>query len=230
MDAVYDGSVKDDANRRLVLLCVAVYLWVAVGLFVFKNALLTMVVYHLALCGGGWLILRSPRAPSFNPKQWELWLFAVAGGFFLTWAAMELLVPVLPAGVLPEVRIASLAALGVNAKTYIAIAIYFGLANPLVEEALWRGRVLPLIAGDASSAAIPNVIQAVLYAGFHVVPIALMFSDLWLAALVVFFAGVVFGYIALLTRGLMIPWALHAGVQAYLLMWFGRFVVGGGAG
>ncbi|OPX23274.1 MAG: hypothetical protein B1H03_02125 [Planctomycetales bacterium 4484_113] len=212
---------------RLVLWCALVYLWVALGLFVFKNALLTMVVYHLALCGGGWMLLRSERAPSFNPKRWELWVFAAAGGCFLTWAAMELVVPVLPASVLPDVTTAPLAALGVNAKTYIPIAIYFGLANPLAEEALWRGRALPLLAGDTSGAAIPNVVQAVLYAGFHVMPIALMFSDLWLASLVVFFAGIVFGYIALATRGLMIPWALHAGANAYLLIWFGRFVVTG---
>jgi len=200
---------------------------VALGLFVFRSALLTMVVYHFALCGGGWMLLRVLRAPSFNSKQWELWLFAAAGGFFLTWAVTELLIPALPASMLPDVRIASLAALGVNAKTYIPIAIYFGLANPLAEEALWRGRVLPLLVGTTSGTAIPNVAQALLYAGFHVMPIALMFSDLWLTAFVVFFAGVVFGYIALLTRGLMIPWGLHAGANAYLLIWFGRFIVAG---
>jgi membrane protease YdiL (CAAX protease family) len=209
----------------LVLWCAAVYVWVALGLFWLHSALLTMVVYHAALCGGGWLLLRPKHPIRFDARRAGMAGLALLDGFVLTWLVMEYALPLLPPQVLPDVTLRPLHALGVNPQNYAAIALYFGLVNPLAEEALWRGRVLPMLA-DARSVA-PNLVQSLVFAGFHVIPLVLMFSQVWLPGVVVFVGGFVFGLIALRTRGLLIPWALHAGANAYLLIWFGRFISAG---
>lgn len=209
----------------LAFWCVAIYISVALGLYWLKSALLTMVVYHIALCGGGWLLLRPRRLLRFNVAQSGVAAFVLIGGFALTWLAMEYALPLLPPHTLPDVTTRPLNALGLNARSYLSIALYFGLMNPLAEEALWRGRILPILV-DARSA-MPNLLHAIVFAGFHVMPLTLMFSALWLPAIVVFIGGFAFGLVALRTRGLLIPWALHTGISAYLLIWFGRFIIAG---
>lgn len=209
----------------LVLWCLAVYLWVALGLFALKSAWLTMLVYHLALCGGGWLLLRPARPPRFDLKHAGAAVMALTGGFILAWLALEYLLPLLPPSAIPTVTTQPLDALGLNARSYLSIAIYFGLVNPLAEEAFWRGRILPLLTDVRSPA--PNLLHALLFAGFHVMPLCLMFTPLTLPAIVVFLGGLIFGALALRTGGLLIPWALHTGVNAYLLIWFSSFILAG---
>jgi membrane protease YdiL (CAAX protease family) len=216
-------------NRYPILMlafwCVAIYLWVAFGLFWLKNALLTMGVYHTALCGGGWLLLRPKRLLRFDAKQSGIAMLALVSGFALTWLTMEYIFPLLPPQALPDVTTRTLDALGLNARSYLSIAIYFGLVNPLAEEAIWRGRILPILADMRSFA--PNLLHAILFSGFHIVPLMLMFSNAWLPGIVVFLGGFAFGLLALRTRGLLIAWALHTGINAYLLIWFGRFIIAG---
>jgi len=184
-----------------------------------------MVVYHIALCGGGWLLLRPRRPLRFNITQGGIAAVTLISAFALMWLAMEYVFPLLPPQALPDVTTRPLDALGLDARSYLPIALYFGLMNPLAEEALWRGRILPILVDTRRAA--PNLLHATVFAGFHVMPLVLMFSALWLPAIVVFIGGFVFGLVALRTRGLLIPWALHTGVNAYLLIWFGRFICAG---
>jgi membrane protease YdiL (CAAX protease family) len=204
--------------------CLAVYAWVALGLFAFKSALLTMLIYHIALCGGGWLILRPRLHLRLSTKHIGAAVLALIGGFALTWLAMEYVLPLIPQAI-PVVTLGPLNAVGMNARSYLLIALYFGLVNPLAEEAFWRGRILPTLADSHSPA--PNLLQALIFAGYHVMPLSLMFVSLWLPAAVVLTGGIIFGIVALRTRGLFVPLALHFGVNAYLLIWFGRFIVMG---
>jgi len=205
----------------LALWCAAVYLWVALGLFAVKSAWLTMAVYHLALCGGGWLRLRPSRPPRFAFKHAAPAILMLSGGFILAWLVMGHLLPLLPPGVVPSVTTHGLSGVGLSARTYPFIALYFGIVNPLAEEAFWRGRILPLLV-DARSPA-PNLLHALVFTGFHLLPLALMFAPPALPACIVFLGGFTFGAVALRSRNLLIPWALHTGVNAYLLIWFGRF-------
>ena len=210
---------------RLAFWCIAIYLWVALGLFWLKSAPLTMVVYYIVLCGGGWLLLRPRRPLRFNLRRSGAAALALIGGFTLTWLVMEHVFSLLPPQVLPDVTTRPLDALGLNARSYLPIALYFGLVNPFAEEALWRGRILPILVDVRSPT--PNLLHTILFSGFHVMPLILMFSTLYLPAIVVFLGGFVFGLLALRTRGLLIPWALHTGVNAYLLIWFGRYIIAG---
>jgi membrane protease YdiL (CAAX protease family) len=213
------------STLTLAFWCLAIYLWVALGMFVFKNALLTMVVYHIALCGGGWFFLRPKLQLRFDMKHIGAAAFALVGGFALSWLALEFVLPILPASFFPVVTAYPLNELGMNARSYLLIAVYFGLINPLAEEAFWRGRILPTLVDTRSPA--PNLLHAVIFAGYHVMPLSLMFTQLWLPAAAVLIGGCVFGIIALRTRGLLVPLALHLGVNAYLLIWFGRFIAMG---
>jgi membrane protease YdiL (CAAX protease family) len=216
-------------NRHSILTlafwCLAIYLWVALGLFAFKSALLTMAVYHFALCGGGWFFLRPKLQLRFSLKHIGAAALALIAGFALTWFAMEFLLPLLPPSVFPVVTTYPLNELGMNARSYLLIALYFGLINPLAEEAFWRGRILPTLT-DARSPA-PNLMHAVIFAGYHLIPLSLMFTQLWLPAVAVLIGGCIFGIVVLRTRGLLVPLALHFGVNAYLLIWFGRFIAMG---
>lgn len=209
----------------LVLWCAAVYLWVALGLLALRSAWLTMLVYHLALCGGGWLWLRPRLSLRVSFKHSGAAVLTLVGGFALTWLALEYLLPLLPPWALPGATTAPLEMLGLHARSYPAIAVYFAILNPLAEEAFWRGRILPLLA-DARSPA-PNLLHALIFTGFHLLPLFLMFTPHWLPVSVVFAGGFIFGAVALRSRGLLLPWALHTGVNAYLLIWFGRFITAG---
>ena len=213
------------ARNQLLLaaaFCLAVYAWVALGLFAFKSALLTMLIYHIALCGGGWLILRPRLHLRFSTKHIGAAALALIGGFALTWLAMEYVLPLMPQAI-PVVKLGPLNAVGMNAGSYLLIALYFGLINPIAEEAFWRGRILPTLV-DANAPA-PNLLHALIFAGYHVMPLSLMFTSLWLTAAVVLTGGIVFGILARSTRGFLVPLALHLGVNAYLLIWFSRFIL-----
>ncbi len=214
-------------NQLLIAtaLCLAVYAWMALGLFAFKSALLTMLIYHIALCGGGWLTLRPRQQLRFKIKHIGMVALALIGGFALTWLAMEYILTLLPPQAFPIVTLSPLDTVGMNARSYLLIALYFGLINPLAEEAFWRGRILPTLT-DAHAPA-PNLLHALIFAGYHVMPLSLMFTQLWLPAAVVFTGGILFGIVARRSRGLLVPWALHAGVTAYLLIWFSRFIYAG---
>lgn len=205
--------------------CLAVYVWVALGLFALKSALLTMLIYHIALCGGGWFVLRPKLRLRFSTKHFGAAALALTGGFTLTWLAMEFVLPILPPSVFPVVTIFPLNELGVNARSYLLIALYFGLVNPLAEEAFWRGRILPTLSDAHASA--PNLLHAAIFSGYHLMPLSLMFTSLWLPAATVLTGGIIFGIVARRTRGLLVPLALHFGVNAYLLIWFSRFMDAG---
>lgn len=209
----------------LIAWCLAVYTWVALGLFVFKSALLTMVVYHIALCGGGWFFLRPKVRLRFSTRHLGIAALALIGGFALTWLLMEFVLPNIPPSLFPVVTTHPLNELGMNAQSYFLIAVYFGLVNPFAEEAFWRGRILPTFAEARSPA--PNFLHALIFAGYHLIPLSLMFTQLLLPAAVVFVGGTIFGIIAFRTRGLLVPLALHFGVNAYLLIWFSRFIYAG---
>ncbi len=216
------------ARNQLLIAAVfyaAVYAWVALGLFVFKSALLTMIVYHVALCGGGWFFLRPKVRPRFSTKHIGAAALALTSGFALAWLVIEHILPLLAPQAIPSVTLGPLNAVGLNAQSYLLIAVYFGLMNPLAEEAFWRGRILPTLA-DARTPA-PNLLHAIIFAGYHVMPLSLMFTQLWLPAAVVFIGGIIFGIVAFKTRGLLVPLALHAGVNAALLIWFSRFIYAG---
>jgi hypothetical protein len=132
------------------------YFAVWAGLFFFQNAWAAMLGFHAAIL----LVLAAARPSlppaallrSKNPRRVlfsALFCSASGMGLFLLWDFF---------GVSPNLP-SQLAALGLNASTWLWFIAYFSLVNPWVEEYFWRGMMgndtITPHAGD------------VLYAGYH---------------------------------------------------------------
>lgn len=137
---------------------VLLYLIVWAGLFLFENAWITLVGFHIAIL----LLFVTLRASfplqylfkSSHPK-WILFsiLFCSASGvgLYFLWGVFEV------SQDLP----AQLGILGLNSTSWIPFIAYFSLVNPFVEEYFWRGVLGSAAKGiDASD---------LLYAGYHAI-------------------------------------------------------------
>lgn len=136
------------------------YIAVWAGFFVFHNAWLTLLGFHLAiLVTLAFLRPRLPVATLFkttNPKHILLSVFVcLTGGvgLYFLWDVFA---------VATDLR-EQLLRLDLNASTWMGFIAYFSLVNPLVEEYFWRGGLgsdsKSLFAGDF------------LYAAYHVMVI-----------------------------------------------------------
>lgn len=133
------------------------YLAVWVGLFVFKNAWVTLLGFHLAI--GLALILLRPTLPLKvffkHAKRRHIFLslfFGTASGL-----ALYLLRDVF---VISTDLNTQLAELGLNKSTWFGFIAYFSLANPFFEEYFWRG----MLGSDTKQYYLGDLI----YAGYHI--------------------------------------------------------------
>lgn len=133
------------------------YLAVWAGFFLFSNAWLTLIGFHLAiLLTLAWLrpTLRIDTLfKTTKPKYVFLSMFVgCAGGIglYLLWDLFSV------SNDLPE----QLARLDLNSSTRMGFIAYFSLVNPFIEEYFWRGAL-----GDSAR---QLYIGDVVYAGYHV--------------------------------------------------------------
>lgn len=133
------------------------YLAVWAGFFLFSNAWLTLIGFHLAiLLTLAWLrpTLRVDTLfKTTKPKYVFLSMFVgFAGGIglYLLWDLFSV------SNDLPE----QLARLDLNSSTWMGFIAYFSLVNPFIEEYFWRGAL-----GDSAR---QLYIGDVVYAGYHV--------------------------------------------------------------
>ena len=133
------------------------YLAVWAGFFLFSNAWLTLIGFHLAiLLTLAWLrpTLRVDTLfKTTKPKYVFLSMFVgFAGGIglYLLWDLFSV------SNDLPE----QLARLDLNSSTRMGFIAYFSLVNPFIEEYFWRGAL-----GDSAR---QLYIGDVVYAGYHV--------------------------------------------------------------
>jgi hypothetical protein len=132
------------------------YLAVWAGLFLFKNAWLTLVGFHAAILLV--LVIARPSLPMhilFKSKSstWVLVsvLIGVSSGvgLYFLWDVF---------GVAPDLP-AQLESVGLNASSWFAFIAYFSLVNPFVEEYFWRG----VLGNDTKKLDAVDVV----YAGYH---------------------------------------------------------------
>jgi membrane protease YdiL (CAAX protease family) len=133
------------------------YFAVWVGLFIFKNAWVTLLGFHLAIAVA--LILLRPALPlnTFfkRAKRRHIFLslfFGIASGLCL-----YLLRDVF--AVSANLR-AQLAEIGLNDSTWFGFIAYFAFVNPFFEEYFWRG----ILGSDTKQFYIGDLI----YAGYHI--------------------------------------------------------------
>jgi hypothetical protein len=132
------------------------YLAVWAGLFLFKNAWLALIGFHVSILIA--LVVARPSLPVnilFKSKsaKWVLISILVCStsgiGLYFLWDVFGI------AHDLP----AQLQSIGLNLSSWFAFIAYFSLVNPFVEEYFWRGA----LGSDSKKLYIGDVI----FAGYH---------------------------------------------------------------
>jgi len=144
-------------NKKWIVF-VLPYLAIWAGLFLFKNAWLTLLGFHVSVLIA--LTILRPRVPlnilfkSSHPK-WiiiSVLFCSTSGiGLYFLWHSF---------GITHDLP-AQLISLGLNPSSWAAFIAYFSLVNPFVEEYFWRG-----VLGNTTKKIF--VIDAV-YAGYHAI-------------------------------------------------------------
>jgi hypothetical protein len=143
------------------------YLAVWAGMVLLRNAWGALIGFHLALLPA--LFLRKQRAPRFfSPVSSRLalavGLTGLLGGLTL-WAAWPWL------GLEPRYQ-GDVRSLGLVSATWLPFIAYFTLVNPFLEEWYWREAF-------GSESRWP-VLSDFLYAGFHLIILALFVGPFWM--------------------------------------------------
>ena len=141
-----------------LLISIFPYLAVWAGLFLFKNAWLTLLGFHVSVLIA--LAILRPHVPlnilfKSNHPKWMIVsvLFCSTSGIglYFLWHSF---------GVAHDLS-AQLISLGLNSSSWAACIAYFSLVSPFIEEYFWRG-----VLGNATKKIF--VIDAV-YAGYHAI-------------------------------------------------------------
>lgn len=185
------------------------YFAVWAGFFIFSNAWLTLVGFHLAILLS--LLWLRPTLgidtlfKTTKPKYVLLSMFVCfAGGFglYLLWDVFAV------APDLPE----QLVKLHLNSSTWAGFIAYFSIVNPFIEEYFWRGAL-----GDSAK---KLYIGDVVYAGYHVMvvwnKVPAYSIAIMLAALI--FAGWFWRQIYRRDSGLLAPVLGHMVADFAILM------------
>ena len=158
------------------------YFAVWAGLFVFKNAWVTLIGFHLAILIALAFLRSSLRVDVFfKPAKLRhialsVILSASSGlGLYLLWNIF---------GIVADFP-ARLAVLGLNSSTWVVFILYFSLVNPFIEEYFWRGN----LGSDTRRLYLGDVV----YAGYHLM-IVWDKARMW-SVLVIFFVLISAGWL-----------------------------------
>jgi len=185
------------------------YLAVAVGLYAFHNAWVTLLGYHVGmivvLAAAGHLgeagqLLKLRRLPLALLAV----LFGAIGGVLL-----YLLWPIL--GIRLDFG-AALGRLGLAGKSWLVFILYFSLVNPWLEELYWRSYL-----GSPGKSVILNDL---LFSGYHLGVLALFVSIPWLLAVFLILSGSAWLWrqFARLSDGLLLPVLSHMAADLTLIL------------
>jgi len=132
------------------------YLAIWAGLFLFKNAWLTLIGFHAAILIA--LAVARPSLPInilFKSKsaKWILVSALVCStsgiGLYFLWGVF---------GIVPNLPM-RLESIGLNSASWFAFIAYFSLVNPFIEEYFWRG----FLGSDSKKLRVGDAI----FAGYH---------------------------------------------------------------
>lgn len=121
---------------------------------------------------------------------------------------------------LPEPELLSLYRQQVNGLTWIFAFIFMVVLQPLAEELVFRGLMLPSLR-NALGAWSGYIVSAILYALFHMLafsPAINDFNGFWYSQLVPFIAGLIFGAVRLYTGSTRAAILAHVGFGLFALV------------
>ncbi len=224
------GSLTRHPVVVTALLVFLVYGWMLYSIAAFGNPALTMVVYHFVLCFGGGLILQRLTGVSHDAEQEEKnfgnsWLITGVLMIISVLAILRAVSFVRPGLISPDIFTSGIAGLGLTQTNYLMIAIYFVIVNPLAEEYLWRTSLFPYLSLRYGRP-ISIVVTSLLFAGYHLIVTAGIFTSGWLLLPFVFtfVGGIIFSYLYLRTRSLFSSVLLHSAINLTLIVIGYRFL------
>jgi hypothetical protein len=195
-------------SRRL-LWVIPVYGVIFIGIYVVPNAWVALFGFHLAISIPLLPKLRTLPARIFHPVSPALLLLMAFAGL-LGGLVLWFLWPYTGITPIYQARLASLGmARGFPWGVFI---IYFSLVNPWLEEAFWRD----LLTNDSR---FPTLVDF-LYAGFHLIILALFVSPFWLlvALLILAATGWFWRFITRLTGSLLPAIIFHIAAD-FSIVW-----------
>jgi membrane protease YdiL (CAAX protease family) len=194
-----------------LLLALAPWAAVYVGLYIQGSALRAFLYYH-AVCVMGGLLLKSPgMSDAGMPFRRYVWpVIGIAVGVN---ALAALLFSLVGAILLDRSLILDLMSTrGLPPARYVFLFPYFCIVNPLVEEYFWRGGIYATLRHRFGTWQWPAIISSVFFGAWHWLVVQLFVSP-FLALLTTFTIASV-GYVLTIvyerTRHLALPIALHA--------------------
>jgi membrane protease YdiL (CAAX protease family) len=230
-DILHSGIILNmfrSAWKTAIPVIVLVYLWLGYSMIILRAPILSMLVYYLLLCLGGGTSIRHlspgvgvgagsgihqlPKIPHPVIVTVSLAALSTAG----IWAVSLLFRPGL---VDPEIIRGGLRSFGMDGPRFWFPAGILILLNPSCEEYLWRLSVLPLF---LTRFRVSNAValKSMLFAGYHVLTVYLLFPHLWLIGvfLFVYLGGIILGYLFLRTHSIVYPIAIHTVINVNLMV------------
>lgn len=142
------------------------YLTVAFEMMILRSAWGALIGFHLGLIPlllSNWKRTHPLLAPISLPVLIPVAFAGLAAGIglWLAWPLMEI----------PVDFPARISALGLRKDTWLPFITYFTLVNPFLEEIYWRGIL-------GSDSCLPQPVDF-LFAGYHIIIMALFVTPLW---------------------------------------------------
>ena len=218
------SSMKPREWAIIATLVVVVYAWLGLGMIYLKSPIASMLVYYLGLCFTGGLMLKR-LIPGKEFRLFELRkhphpVLLTLGLIIFTSAAIWAFKLLFQPGIVdPEIIRKGIGSIGMSrAHFWIPAGILIAI-NPFSEEFLWRWSLLPiLLDGLKRNRAI--MLSSVIFAGYHVLTVSMLFSPIWLVGvfLVTYVGGLFFANLLLKTHSLWYPIIVHMIINANLMM------------
>lgn len=180
---------------------IVLYVFILIGLYLIKNAWITIGLYHLGITG--FLMTGSP----------SMWLKRLRSGWNSTVAVMGITMSVI---ILPVIFIfwkfmylkhmpldSALTNLGLRGTSWFFFMLYFSTVQPVLEELYWRGYL------GCNDLRVSWTDFA--FAGYHILVLARFIKVPWLAIAFVILTMVayIWRYISFRFGGLIIPLLSH---------------------
>ena len=183
---------------------------VLVGLYVFKNAMLAIGLYHVLMV----IVLIFARAVPVVRRLPCGWSSRMGPWLIAAGCCAGVVMYVLRGTILKACPTTAqfLAYLGLWDGNWLRFAVYFSIVNPLLETLFWTGHL--------SSKKLASLWDDVVFAVYHVLVLAFFFNTLWLFAafVVLVVASRVWKAVYRAHGGLLVPLLSHAAADASIVI------------
>ncbi|MBU2690869.1 MAG: hypothetical protein KJ970_08050 [Candidatus Eisenbacteria bacterium] len=193
--------MTDDKKRHIAMMALP-YLAVLIGLYLFRSAWISILLYHLGIM----LFLLSGRPKAVWQRLFDGWSHGPGLAAALLCAGCGPIIALLwgRVAIAPQELTSALAGFGLSGADWWLFAAYYVIPHPILEELFWRGpdftRSRGLILADAA------------FGGYHLLVLLQFLHLFWacVSVVVLILVAWLWRRIAARYQGLAIPIISHA--------------------